>query len=90
MCCAGAQGIGVSYPRNSDLLPPATDAIAICESHNVQRIHLHDPRHDALEALKNTSTEVILGVVNDELGRLAAFPGYAADWVYKNVALCKR
>ncbi|KAH8503445.1 hypothetical protein H0E87_014644 [Populus deltoides] len=81
MCCAGAQGIGVSYPRNSDLLPPATDAIAICESHNVQRIHLHDPRHDALEALKNTSTVVILGVVNDELGRLAAFPGYAADWV---------
>ncbi|KAI5588669.1 hypothetical protein BDE02_05G113400 [Populus trichocarpa] len=64
---AEAQGIGVSYPRNADNLPKAKDVVALCKSHNVRRIRLHDPRHDVLQALKNTGIKVILAFLELEM-----------------------
>ncbi|XP_052308913.1 putative glucan endo-1,3-beta-glucosidase GVI [Populus trichocarpa] len=79
---AEAQGIGVSYPRNiADNLPKAKDVVALCKSHNVRRIRLHDPRHDVLQALKITGIKVILGVGNDDIMRLATDARFARTWV---------
>ncbi|XP_061971904.1 putative glucan endo-1,3-beta-glucosidase GVI [Populus nigra] len=77
-----AQGIGVSYPRNADNLPKAKDVVALCKCHNVRRIRLHDPRHDVLQALKNTGIKVILGVGNDDIMRLATDARFARTWVF--------
>lgn len=84
-CYADAQGIGVSYTRNADNLPKAKDVVALCKSHNVRRIRLHDPRHDVLQALKNTGIKVILGVGNDDIMRLATDARFAGTWVRRNV-----
>lgn len=75
----------MSYPRNADNLPKAKDVVALCKCHNVRRIRLHDPRHDVLQALKNTGIKVILGVGNDDIMRLATDARFARTWVRRNV-----
>lgn len=83
---AGAEvPYGVTYSRLANNLPPARDAIDLCEKRDFQKIRIYSPHRDALEALKDQGLEVILGVDNEDIVKMGYEPNFAAQWVKTNV-----
>ncbi|XP_038722648.1 glucan endo-1,3-beta-glucosidase-like [Tripterygium wilfordii] len=70
----------------ADNLPPPAQVVQLMKSKNIQNIRLFNPNPDALNALRGSGIQVILGVVNLDLINLASSPAAAASWVQTNVA----
>lgn len=85
MITTGAQPIGACYGMMGNNLPPATEVINLYKSNNIVATRLYDPDHAALEALRDANIITMIGVPNSDLQNLATNPGFAFDWVQRNV-----
>ncbi|KAE8731027.1 DNA-directed RNA polymerase II subunit RPB9-like [Hibiscus syriacus] len=79
-----AAQVGVCYGMMGNNLPNAREVIDLYRSNNIRRMRLYDPNSQALQALRGSNIEVILGVPNSELPNLAN-PSGAQSWVQRNV-----
>lgn len=81
----GVESVGACYGMLGNNLPPASEVVNLYKSYNLDRMRLYDPNRAAIQALQNSNIEVMIGVPNSDLQRLANDPGYAYDWVYGNL-----
>ncbi|KAE8734238.1 Lichenase [Hibiscus syriacus] len=79
-----AAQVGVCYGMLGNNLPNAREVIDLYRSNNIRRMRLYDPNSQALQALRGSNIELILGVPNSELPNLAN-PSGAQSWVQRNV-----
>ncbi|XP_062075594.1 putative glucan endo-1,3-beta-glucosidase GVI [Humulus lupulus] len=82
---AEAGAIGVNYGMLGNNLPPPNDVVALLKSKNITKARLFNPNIEALQALQNSSIEVILGTLNQDLQPLSTSTSFAWNWVQTNV-----
>ena len=66
-------------------LPSPGEVINMYKQYNIARMRLYDPNKDALQALRDTNIELMLGIPDKELKRIASSQDYANTWIQNNV-----
>ncbi|XP_059071989.1 glucan endo-1,3-beta-glucosidase-like [Cryptomeria japonica] len=82
---ANGEKIGVRYGMLSDSLPYHNEEVNLMQSNNIGKVRLYFASQDALQALKNSGIEVIVGVRNAELQTIADDQDVANIWVNDNI-----
>ncbi|XP_010551091.1 PREDICTED: probable glucan endo-1,3-beta-glucosidase At4g16260 [Tarenaya hassleriana] len=77
--------VGVCYGMMGNNLPSKQEVIGLYGQYNIRRMRLYDPNGEALNALRNSGIELVLGVPNSDLRSLATNPSAARWWVQTNV-----
>ncbi|GLJ18430.1 hypothetical protein SUGI_0326560, partial [Cryptomeria japonica] len=82
---AAGETIGVCYGMLSDSLPSNSDVVNLLKSNNIGKVRIYEANRDALQALQNSGIEVIVGVGNTELEKIAGDQAAANGWVNDNI-----
>lgn len=82
---AGPQAVGVCYGTYATNQPSAQEAVSLVQSVGIKRIRLYGPDHNALQSLRKTGIEVVLGVPNNDLQWVAATQQNADQWIQANI-----
>nr|AAV66572.1 glucanase-like protein [Thuja occidentalis] len=82
---ADGETIGVCYGMLVDSMPSKSDVVNLLKSRNIGKARLYEANRDALEALKGSGIEVIVGVGNTELQKIAGDQAAANGWVNDNI-----
>ncbi|CAK8573123.1 unnamed protein product [Lathyrus sativus] len=77
--------VGVNIGTDVSDMPSASNIVAILKAHQITHVRLYDANAHLLQALSNTSIDVIVGVTNEEVLRIGESPSAAAAWINKNV-----
>ncbi|RDY09080.1 Glucan endo-1,3-beta-glucosidase 4, partial [Mucuna pruriens] len=77
--------VGVNIGTDVSDLPAASNIVDILKANQITHVRLYDANAHLLQALSNTSIEVIVGVTNEEVLRIGESPSAAAAWINKNV-----
>ncbi|XP_047324156.1 glucan endo-1,3-beta-glucosidase 4-like [Impatiens glandulifera] len=83
---AGSAFIGLNIGTQLSGLPPAPEIVNILKQNQITHVRLFNADAHLLEALSNTSIQVIVGVTNEEVLEIGEYPSKAASWINKNVA----
>ncbi|KAL8088365.1 hypothetical protein AgCh_038221 [Apium graveolens] len=81
----GQQDVGVCYGTFANDQPSAQEAVSLAKSIGIRKMRLYGPDHNALQALRNTGIEVVLGVPNEQLQWVASNQKNANQWIQDNV-----
>ncbi|KAL8172160.1 hypothetical protein V2J09_023964 [Rumex salicifolius] len=76
---------GVCYGTLGNGLPSPQATVSLFRQKNIQRMRIYDPNPSILQALSGSGIQLMLGVPNSDLARLAASQSNAATWVQQNV-----
>ncbi|KAK4757366.1 hypothetical protein SAY87_018667 [Trapa incisa] len=77
--------IGVCYGLLGNNLPSPQDVINMYKQYNIPRMRLYGPDQASLQALRGSNIEVMIGVPDENLERLASSQAEAYTWVRNNV-----
>ncbi|XXG53123.1 hypothetical protein AAC387_Pa03g1272 [Persea americana] len=81
----GVQSIGVCYGMLGNNLPSSREVVDFYKSQNIGRMRIYAPVGAALDALKGSNIELLVGVPNEILRELSRNPSTAKGWVQDNV-----
>jgi exo-beta-1,3-glucanase (GH17 family) len=76
---------GVCYGRNGDNLPSPSQVVNLYNQNNIKTMRTYDARHDVLDALSGSTIELMLGLANSDLQKIAQSQSEADSWVQDNV-----
>ncbi|GLJ18429.1 hypothetical protein SUGI_0326540 [Cryptomeria japonica] len=82
---ADGEKIGVCYGMLSNSMPSKSDVVNLLKTRNIGKVRLYEANRDALQALKSSGIEVIVGVGNNELQKIAGDQAAANGWVNDNI-----
>ncbi|KAE8683925.1 Glucan endo-1,3-beta-glucosidase 11 [Hibiscus syriacus] len=76
--------IGINYGQIADNLPPPENVVPLVKSIGATKVKLYDADPRVLSSFANTGVEFIIGLGNEDLGRMRD-PNNAQAWVKQNV-----
>ncbi|KDP26102.1 hypothetical protein JCGZ_21135 [Jatropha curcas] len=77
--------IGVCYGTLGNNLPPPTDVISLFNQYGIRRLRIYSPNQAIQQALRGSNIELMLGLPNVDLQKVASSQAEANIWVQNNV-----
>jgi exo-beta-1,3-glucanase (GH17 family) len=78
--------VGINYGQIANNLPSPSEVVELLQSSNLTSVRIYDANPAILNALRNTSVEIVVSLGNEYVATMSARSDKARQWVKKNVA----